>query len=245
MGWNGIGIGWPNASAQATPPPPPPTTERYLVLDCITGEQFDTDLYEIGDFEINDRVTFENNGTATFGSVIGIAENEDHSITITSTGVNSDQCYDNFVNISSYNTLNDEDFFFIIEINSEYANFTSVDEEYEMNIAYSNSAIVVNYIEPGEGEPPYYDETEVYFSGTATIPNYNYEQGVTYEIFSIFYTNIYGTAVSYFDEYTITQPIFWNANEYTDDPCAYHSFLREGTTQNGSTFYASFTNDNC
>ena len=31
MGWNGIGIGWPNASAQATPPLP---LETYLISDC-------------------------------------------------------------------------------------------------------------------------------------------------------------------------------------------------------------------
>jgi hypothetical protein len=32
MGWNGIGIGWPNASAQATPPLP---LETYLITDCL------------------------------------------------------------------------------------------------------------------------------------------------------------------------------------------------------------------
>jgi len=32
MAWNGIGIGWPNASAQATPPLP---LETYLISDCL------------------------------------------------------------------------------------------------------------------------------------------------------------------------------------------------------------------
>lgn len=33
MGWNGIGIGWPNASAQATPPPPPAPTYEYSLTN--------------------------------------------------------------------------------------------------------------------------------------------------------------------------------------------------------------------
>lgn len=223
---------------------PVPTTERFEIQDCVgySGNFFSND-YPIGEFVEGDRVTF-NNGVDAFGIVLNITTNPSSGVDIVGTGINNSNCYDNFVNISSYNTLNDEDFFFIIEINSADANFTSVDDEYEMNIAYINSAIVVNYIEPEEGDP-YYDETEVYFSGTVNIPNYNYEQGGTYEIFSIFYTNIFGTAVSYFGVYTITQPSFNNTNQYTDDTCAYHSFLREGTTQNGSTFYASFTNDDC
>ena len=54
MGWNGIGIGWPNASAYSGPPNPEFT--RYIVADCvIDGNQYYTTNYGYNDFQINDR----------------------------------------------------------------------------------------------------------------------------------------------------------------------------------------------
>jgi len=54
MGWNGIGIGWPNASAQATPAP-----MGYFIIAAAcneliptgwTSQLINTDLYNTGDY---------------------------------------------------------------------------------------------------------------------------------------------------------------------------------------------------
>jgi hypothetical protein len=69
MGWgNGIGIGWPNASAQATPPLP---LETYLISDCLNVQVPRWSQYlPIGTLLLGQRVpTTSSTEIATYGLV--------------------------------------------------------------------------------------------------------------------------------------------------------------------------------
>lgn len=242
MGWNGIGIGWPNASAYSGPAP---ATERYLVESCVNGEQIDTELYDIGDFEINDRVTYDVFGNPTFGKVIGITENEDYAITITSTGVNSDQCYDNYVVLNSGNRIGDTSVAFVIEINSTEADFIS-NNEYAMNVNYVNSILVLVYVTDDEGDN-YYDEISIGFSGSPTFNTYFYEIGGDYKIvFGSYSFPDNQTPIDFYNQEIFISVSFQNIDGYSDqDGCPNYSFLRNSGTQAGSSFNMSYRNDDC
>lgn len=68
MGWNGIGIGWPNASAQATPPLP---LETYLISDCLGNYDPRWSQYlPIGTLVLGQRVpTTSSTEIATYGII--------------------------------------------------------------------------------------------------------------------------------------------------------------------------------
>jgi len=68
MAWNGIGIGWPNASAQATPPLP---LETYLISDCLGNYDARWSQYlPEGTLLLNQRVpTTSSTVIATYGIV--------------------------------------------------------------------------------------------------------------------------------------------------------------------------------
>jgi hypothetical protein len=68
MGWNGIGIGWPNASAQATPPLP---LETYLISDCLGNYDPRWSQYlPIGTLSVGQRVpTTSSTVTPTYGII--------------------------------------------------------------------------------------------------------------------------------------------------------------------------------
>ena len=242
MGWNGIGIGWPNASAYSGPPP---TTERYLVLDCISGNNYDTELYNIGDFQINNRVLFNNTEFNTFGKVIGITENEEYAIGITSTGVNSSQCYDNYVALSSYNGMDDTSVDFVIELNASEADFIS-SNEYAMTVNYVNSILVLVYVTDEEGDN-YYDEIDIGFSGSPTFNTYFYEIGGDYEIiFGSYSFPSNETPIEYYGQEIYISVSFQNIDGYSDaDGCPNYYFFRNSGSQAGSTFNMSFRNDDC
>jgi hypothetical protein len=68
MGWNGIGIGWPNASAYSTPPL---SLETYLISDCL-GNQVDrwSQYLPVGTLQLDQRVpTTSSTEIATYGIV--------------------------------------------------------------------------------------------------------------------------------------------------------------------------------
>jgi hypothetical protein len=57
MGWNGIGIGWPNASASAAPPVP---QESYNFYNCVAEEYNYSSQYPVGSFVPEHRVVIDN-----------------------------------------------------------------------------------------------------------------------------------------------------------------------------------------
>ena len=241
----GIGIGWPNATSGGGGPVP--TEERYLVQDCVTGDQLDTQLYAIGDFEINDRVTYDINGNPTYGKVIGITENEDYDCPITATGVNSSQCYDNYVVLYSGNELGDNSVSFGIVLESIDADFISNNNEYAMSISYNNSVTVLIYVTSEEGDPPYYDEIQTGWSDTIGFGTYQYEQNQTYDL--VYQQENFGpneSTVEFYDQEIFISVSFENINGYTsNDGCPNYSFLRNSGSQAGSTFNMSYRNDDC
>ena len=68
MGWNGIGIGWPNASAYSTPPL---SLETYLISDCLGNYNPRWSQYlPVGTLSVGQRVpTTSSTEIATYGIV--------------------------------------------------------------------------------------------------------------------------------------------------------------------------------
>jgi hypothetical protein len=57
MGWgNGIGIGWPNASASAGPPVP---QESYVFNNCVAAEENNSNPYPVGSFTPGYRILID------------------------------------------------------------------------------------------------------------------------------------------------------------------------------------------
>lgn len=224
----------------------PIVMEKYLIYDCISGEQFDTELYEVGEFEINDRVVFNNNQYNTFGKVIEITENIDFEFSIGSIGVNSDQCFDNSITLTSGNEVDETYIDFSISLNSTNADFISSNKEYSMNVNYFNYTLVLVYISPGEGEEPYYDQFEIEFSGSSNFDNYYYEQGGDYEIAYRRYTFAdYISPIEFYDQEIYISVGFDNTDSYNEDGCPSYVFWRTYGSQTGSTFNMIYRNDNC
>lgn len=238
MGWGqGIGIGWPNASASAGPPPPP---EKYFVVDCI-GYRGDAETieYPAGTFSIGDRVVYDAGGINTWGLVSTTASPQYTEIEIIPTGVNTNQCFDNTVIFNSYGTANNTNVAFVVEIQPQDGSFFCQDEEYFMTITYYASGYCI--IDVGEGEV---DERPFTITGYNVIENYDYSQYGEYEI--VFANQNMGyPVIQVYTEYIAQQPEFSNTEAFTDNDCDNHYFLRRGNTQYGSTFYASFSNDDC
>jgi len=67
MGWgNGIGIGWPNATSGSTPI----VYESYIYSSCLNVEEFDTNQYPQGTFQVFDRVAYPD--YSSYGKIIGV-----------------------------------------------------------------------------------------------------------------------------------------------------------------------------
>jgi hypothetical protein len=237
MGWNGIGIGWPNATSGGSAPVPP---EKYFVVDCI-GYRGDAETieYPAGTFAIGDRVVYDAGGISTFGLISNTATPEYTETEITGTGVNTNQCFDNTVIFTAFGYGSGNDAAYAVEIQSQDISFVSQEGEYSINFGYYVSGYCV--IDLGEGET---DERPVLITGTNTIPDYNYNQGGEYEI--LFVTQAMGYPVlNVYLEFVAQQPYFFNTDGFTDNDCDNLYFLRRGDTQYGSTFIAGFRNDDC
>jgi hypothetical protein len=74
MGWNGIGIGWPNATSGGVIPGP--TTESYGIYSCSGGENLASDPYPIGSFIPGYRITIGGSDYGYVTSIIPAAEGD-------------------------------------------------------------------------------------------------------------------------------------------------------------------------
>jgi hypothetical protein len=69
MGWNGIGIGWPNASAQATPPLP---LETYLITDCLGNyDSMWSQYLPVGTLQLGQRVPTTSSTEVPIYGIVG------------------------------------------------------------------------------------------------------------------------------------------------------------------------------
>jgi len=98
MGWGqGIGIGWPNASASATPVP----QESYYFYNCVAEEQNNSNPYPIGSFLVGDRILI--NEGSNYGYIIEAIPESTSSYTISSLpiGYTGAVCIDSNVSLTS------------------------------------------------------------------------------------------------------------------------------------------------
>lgn len=99
MGWgNGIGIGWPNASASAGPPIP---KESYDIYNCVASENNNTNPYPVGSFFVGDRVLI--NGGGSYGYIQSTIESTPGGYSLTSLpfGYGYERCNDSTVALTS------------------------------------------------------------------------------------------------------------------------------------------------
>ena len=68
MGWGqGIGIGWPNATSGGVAPI---VYESYIYSSCLNAEEFDTNQYPQGTFQVFDRVAYPD--YSSYGKIIEV-----------------------------------------------------------------------------------------------------------------------------------------------------------------------------
>ena len=221
-----MGIGWPNASAYSGPPVP--IYERYYVSDCVgyVGD-FTTVDYTIGTYQLGDRVTYEKNGYNSFGLIDSITTNVSDDIEITSTGINTNVCFDNQLHFNSNIYREDTQITVDFDCYPYTEDFDGTDSDYAIHYIY-NIQIYYTY---SDGE----SDNQIFIQGTINDANYYFIQGQN---------NYLGTAVGemyvlpdYWEiVYEDTQPYFSHTNSYTANDCNEEYFMRE----NGYTFSATF-----
>ena len=232
MGWgNGISIGWPNASAYASPI----LMERYLVDDCI-GQigTVNTIEYPQGSFIINDRVTFEYNGYSTFGYVLSLSTEAIEDVSIFPTGVNNGVCFDNSLQLVTQPSPNGSQIQLDFLCYPTIADFDGTDSDYSINI---NFYYYIYYVY-ADGE----SEGYVGVSGSVSNDDYYFIQN-QYNSYGTVNVNLAGgifVDYCYFNE-VYQQPNFGHTNQYTGNNCDDRYFMRE----NGYTFDTNFRNDDC
>lgn len=220
----------------------PPIMERYKVTDCIGvigQETVNTIEYPQGTFQLNDRVSYYFNGFNTFGYVLEIDVAATDEAEIYGVGVNSSNCLDNNIDLYAYNSFNGNSFFFTIPLIPYDDDFISQNNEYIIYLFYYNFALVTIDI---DGEQ---DDREVTFSGNLTLNNYNFAQNGEYEIVGRSQAFSGAEVIGLSEQYIITEISFNSTNSYTDNDCNNKYFLRDGSSQSGSTFYVNLRNDDC
>jgi len=238
MGWNGIGMGWPNASAYSGPVP---TDERYLLTSCtgVTGACVTPD-FPIGTYVVNDRLRYEFEGYSQFGLVSDITTApEDNVIDIYPTGVNTTQCIDNYLNLfpELIAPLGQQQIIFKYSITPLTTSFVSTEEEYEFGWAYYYE-VYFEWDDDGETNDQYFT-----FTDGGTIYNYNINAGDSFQL-DIQYEMADGPILAInIDEGFSFNPNFPAISSFTVNECSYPYFMRTFGTQNGSTFFINYTSD--
>ena len=233
MGWNGIGIGWPNASAYSGPLP---TTERYYVSDCIGnyGSFYSTE-YPKGTFAVNDMVTFTTGQGDAFGVILYTTEQAGDDIAITATGVSQGgNCF--LSNIYFQPQVDPDGMYITLRLKGinngpqelESLGLNALNYQYEFEIYYESDV----------------DNGYLNIAGNIPISNYVFEKP-NWD-FGVF--NIHDDAQKNFTyvevQSIMTSITFGNTIAYSNDSgCSYPYFLRE--IPEVKTFYCYTENDNC
>lgn len=236
MSWNGIGIGWPNATSGGGPVP---TTERYLLASCtgITGPCTTPD-FPIGTYVVNDRLRYEYQGYPQFGLVDSITTApEDNVIDIYPTGVNTTQCIDNYLNLYGNVIIP----YFSTQITIDYflepltTSFASSEDEYPFIWGYYYE-VFSEYID-GDGNPA--TQFNV-LTNSGSLINYTMAEASAFLINqTVFTTDGY---ITYYEiqQYFSNNPYFYTIAAFPISDCSSPYFMRTQGTQSGSTFFINF-----
>lgn len=238
MGWGqGIGIGWPNASAYSVPPNPEFT--RYIISDCVFGGDYNSTNYAYNDFQINDRVIFTYNGINSFGKIIARTTEITQEISIESVGVNSADCFNNTLNFTSEVFLNDTVINIKFYCNPETEKFV-YDRHSDSYLIYDYNLNIYYQGFDDEGSPV--SDTFNIVGQSAEIGGYNFIPGQDNFVFEI-NENTGDTLTNAYIDYGQEQPSFGATTQYSDNNgCSYNYFLRTG---DGYSYNANFRTDNC
>lgn len=171
MGWGqGIGIGWPNASASAVPPGP---QESYTFYNCVAEEYNNTNQYPAGSSIPGYRVVINNTQYGYITDVIP-STNVGYNISNLPIGYVDNRCNDCNVYLSP--TLNNG----YGENWQYYMDLTGIEQLGEVEFASDVNTLTVNvnyyvYFESNEGPGPVTRQGDVQF----IIPTYLINAGTS------------------------------------------------------------------
>ena len=215
---------------------PPPEFTRYIIEDCITGNTYNTAVYDWGAFEINDRVFYNIDNIGHLGRIIDYTTEVGDDIGATNLGVNSANCFDNILNFIS-GCYGDEKIKIGFSCNPLLGNFNN-DAELDTFISYNYYFNV--YYEATDNEGNDYDGMSE-ISGTYEIGEYNFIQNQNNFMFEVQQERdgivTYATIDSGYE-----QPYFGSTISFSDnDGCSFNYFL----ISNGYSYVSNFRKDNC
>ena len=213
---------------------PTPEFERYIVSDCvIDGDYYNTIEYEPGTFEVNDRVTFTIDGRNSFGKIYDTTTEVGDDINPSPVGVNSANCFNNYLNFSS--TIDK------VGTNYTISFYCNPNENFVYNgdidsyLVYSFYLNIYYEGEDGEGNPV----SDIFsISGLSNeISGYEFIQNENNFVFQ--FTEDLGDTINYIEIIDgEEQPSFGGTIAYSDNNGCNYSYFSQNEGQ--YTFNAGF-----